>query len=188
MTLTFQTKEQLDRFGPYGSAIGNLMGFLLLIYYFNNDGYIIQHISFSEISILIGLILSYILNTCTHRRLFFFSKAAQAGTLGSIIGWIVGPIVSFFSLPIFGFGYLVFIPWVICIIMFPFFFARQVCQSERNKANRWFYTIPQYPITYPMSIINQGYLNSQQTQMHCRFCDTSLAYTPICPKCGRRNP
>jgi uncharacterized protein YacL len=144
MTINPKTKEIFDKFGPYGSAIGNVIGFLFFFLYSNSTGHFIQHITYSEISILFGLILSYVLNTCTHRRFFVLSKAALAGTIGSIIGWVVGPIISFFSLPIFGFGYLVFIPWVICIIIFPFFFALKVCQRERNKMNRNFYINPQY--------------------------------------------
>jgi uncharacterized membrane protein YfcA len=126
MILSNRTKGSIDKFGPYGSAIGSLIGFLLVVHPSTN---------LYEIRVILALFLSYTFNTCVHRKYFIFSKAALAGLIGMIIGGLIGIPVSFFSIAILGFGYQAFIPWAICIMIFSFWFSWLICRNERNKEN-----------------------------------------------------
>jgi len=179
LTLTVQQKEKLDNFGPFGSAIGGLIGFLIFICTIDKYG---ADPPFIEIILLSGPVLSYALNTCQHRRFILFSKAAFVGTIGYIVGFLVGLPLSYFLLPIWGFGYHALIPSAVCIVIFPYFLSKTVCRWEREKEIRTKYGFPLNPYS------PQPYLPPQSTNPNCRFCNASMAYSKICPRCGRRNP
>lgn len=84
-----RTMMLLDRFGPFGSAIGGLIGFTSIMV----SSYIGGPIG---IFTILAWILPYALNTCVHRRYLVFSMAAFAGLVGTLVGGIIGAGLVFF--------------------------------------------------------------------------------------------
>jgi len=118
--------EKWDGFAPYGSGIGSLIGYGLFLLIS------MQIHSFSIPTASIIPISAYILCTCTHRKNLLFSKAALAGTIGSIIGGII------LTLWLFIFPYKLCFPSYIpilfsCNFYIPFYMSRYVCQSEHKS-------------------------------------------------------
>jgi len=172
MLLSLKIIERLDKFGPYGSGIGSASP--ILIYYCFQDFFEKQH--FNDYNLwIISISLSYFFCTCTHRILIFFSLAAVGGVLGSILGNILGPFTVYFftagahdpgifrSLGILSNSFLLFV--------FPFLFSKTICNLINKR-----------------EIQNQKTIHLQQNNIYCRFCDSIMTNSQICPRCGRRNP
>ncbi len=122
-------KEKLDRFGPYGSGLGSLIGSTLFL------GSIFLQNPVELIFPFLVPVLSYLLCTCTHRKHRFFSPAAFAGAIGSIIGAIFAGLVGFiFGMATFGVGLPLAIILIGAIIFYtPFYMSRYVCNSYKKK-------------------------------------------------------
>ena len=177
MKISSSNKEKLDSFGPYGSGFGSAIGFL--IHYFATD-YIDSTSYISILLTFLGPILSYVCNTCTHRRTMLFSSVSFIGSIGALFGGIIGSLVFILFLPI-----IIQIGITACVaFMFPFLISRYLCNRKKRI---------EYARNFPVGTTPNYYLAPQgnpiqHSNVRCRFCDTTLMYSQICPKCGRKNP
>jgi len=159
-------------FGPYGSGIGSAAP--LLTYYCFKDFFQQQH--FYDYTLwAISIPLSYIFCTCSHRIYIIFSPAAFAGFLGSILGNILFPgIVYLFIVGAHDPGIFVDLAILsssLVLFLFPFLFSKIVCNMMKKR-----------------EIQDQQNIYVQKTSIYCRFCDSIMSYSQICPRCGRKNP
>jgi len=93
MNLRDATKEKLDRFGPYGSAIGAFIGAVIFTF-FRYD------FAIGWIPIIIFLLLPVLLNTCIHRKFFILSVGAAAAFVGALISCFIFPWIFWLPLTI----------------------------------------------------------------------------------------
>jgi hypothetical protein len=134
MTSIFIPDKQLDRFGPYGSAIGSLIGVIL---YFVFLGYLyfgaIVQLFLFPLVFLAGPIFALYFNTCIHMNSYFFgfSKSALYGGIGAFIGQIIGSFIAYpVGMFIMYWPFLIYAPFP---ILFSYLFARITCNDAKKR-------------------------------------------------------
>jgi len=177
MKISEQTSRILDSFAPFGSGIGNLITGCIILF---------SH----TLLFPIGLIVTYFLCTCMHRGIWYYSRVALKTLFWSFISVLLAlPLVFVFLPGIFEVLLIIFFFFILFII--PFSATNYYCKWEQRREQRminqqWLDghrggSTPAYnPI--PASVI------IHQADAHCRFCDTPMTHSLICPKCGRKNP
>ena len=162
MIISQETRLILDKFAPYGSGAGSLTW---IIYHYLYYDYLLFG---PTLTILLPPTLAYLLCTCTHRKFLIYSNASIAGFFGHFLGLLCGMPFAFLILYRVSYNYrfLASIPLAIFSFIIPFYLSWYFCTKEQKKelANSW------------------------RADARCRFCDTLLNYSQICPKCGRKNP
>ena len=124
--------QKLDQFGPYGSAIGSLIGLVLYFIFveYLYLGAFIQLVLFL-LFFLAGPILAVYLNTCIHNKNFISSKSGIYGGVGAFVGQIFGFIVAFpVNLFVSYWGFVIIAPFPIIL---SFLFARISCEHAKKR-------------------------------------------------------
>jgi len=126
-------KKTLDKMGAYGSAFGAL--FPLFLWIITPTVILIPGIH---------IILSYIFNTCTHRRHIIFSWGAFGGALGALLGTVIVSVLSFFAsfvffaqrhsvMPLLEHRSFIYCTIYMIIPIFAFLFSRYFCKRAQKK-------------------------------------------------------
>ncbi|MEM3397411.1 MAG: hypothetical protein QXD64_08830 [Thermoplasmata archaeon] len=96
--------KKRDYIGPYMSALGYIVGFLLYLWLLNLIASYHQHNPiFLETNPIFGLILYALIfslpillpllfSTCQHRKYKIFSLGGIGGSIGAIFSWIISPL------------------------------------------------------------------------------------------------
>jgi hypothetical protein len=138
MILSPDLKTKLDRFAPFGSGLGAIIGLnsiWISIYsyrYLYSIGVVGPTANISN-EFFIAPIISYILCTCTHRKTVIYSNAALVGAIASFFGVVFGLDIS---VVLFGPLELSVVSGLMAnIIAFfsAFFPARYMCRRDQRK-------------------------------------------------------
>lgn len=144
------SRNILDKFGPYGSAIGAVLGVILIKIltgvtydsYYLSRGYYLSFLIF----LFLPSVFAYIFCTCTHRKYLIYSPGALGGFLGAFVGYIIyGNLSHSLARVIFAYKYhnllleAIFIYYGLLIIILPpltFFPSWYMCRRAQRKEAR----------------------------------------------------